>query len=108
MENLPNNDTRDIHVHCSAEPKNIKEGSPKQSDMPYRVMYWVDGSAENEWLHIGGCHEFPVKGGEVFSHRLRALFQRSGLVCRGRCEDASSIGTSIFNKRTVRSTSRRW
>jgi len=67
-----------------AEPnKEHKEGSPKQSDMPYRVMYWVDGSAENEWLHIGGCHEFPIKVARYLVTGLEPYAKGSGWFAEG-------------------------
>ena len=67
-----------------AEPNtDYKEGSPLQSDMPYRVMYWVDGSAENEWLHIGGCHEFPIKVARYLVNGLEPYAKGAGWFAEG-------------------------
>ena len=48
-------------VFFFVEPNiNHTKGYMHNSNMPYRVLYWCDKSEENEWLHVGGCHEFPV------------------------------------------------
>lgn len=75
-----------------AEPnKEYKEDSPKQSDMPYRVMYWVDGSAENEWLHVGGCHEFPIKVARYLVTGLEPYAKGAGWFAEGDAKMLQSL-----------------
>ena len=43
------------------EPNRDREpGKIGRLNMPYRSMYWMKGSNENEWLYVGGFEEFPV------------------------------------------------
>ena len=75
-----------------AEPnKEYKEDSPKQSDMPFKVMYWVDGSAENEWLHVGGCHEFPIKVARYLVTGLEPYAKGAGWFAEGDAKMLQSL-----------------
>ena len=75
-----------------AEPnKEYKEDSPKQSDMPYKVMYWVDGSAESEWLHVGGCHEFPIKVARYLVTGLEPYAKGAGWFAEGDAKMLQSL-----------------
>lgn len=49
-----------FNVYWLVEPNpNVAEKEGRQY-MPFRSIYWVDGSQDDEWLYIGGCKEFPV------------------------------------------------
>lgn len=48
-------------VCCLIEPnKDYDRHNPTRLTMPYVVSYWIDGSADDEWLHIGGSYEMPI------------------------------------------------
>jgi hypothetical protein len=48
-------------VCCLIEPnKEYDRHNPSRLTMPYTVVYWLDGSADDEWLHIGGAYEMPI------------------------------------------------
>lgn len=36
------------------------EGRVDRFGMPYRSLYWVEDSELDEWLYVGGFHEWPV------------------------------------------------
>lgn len=48
-------------ICCLIEPnREYDKHNPSRLTMPYSVAYWIDGSADDEWLHIGGAYEMPV------------------------------------------------
>lgn len=48
-------------VCCLIEPnKDYDRQNPSGLTMPYIISYWLDGSADDEWLHIGGTYEMPI------------------------------------------------
>lgn len=48
-------------ICCLIEPnKNYDRHNPSRLTMPYIISYWLDGSADGEWLHIGGTYEMPI------------------------------------------------
>lgn len=71
IENLPNQLRHELDrdgginsqhfVYCLIEPnREYDRHNPTRLTMPYVVMYWLDGSADDEWLHIGGSYEMPI------------------------------------------------
>ena len=54
-------DNKKYTVYWLVEPNRDREpGKIGRLNMPYRSMYWMKGSNENEWLYVGGFEEFPV------------------------------------------------
>jgi len=54
-------DNKKYTVYWLVEPNQDREpGKIGRLNMPYRSMYWMKGSNENEWLYVGGFEEFPV------------------------------------------------
>lgn len=48
-------------ICCLIEPnREYDRHNPSRLTLPYTVAYWLDGSADDEWLHIGGAYEMPV------------------------------------------------
>lgn len=48
-------------ICCLIEPnREYDKHNPSRLTMPYSVAYWIDGSADDEWLHIGGAYEMPI------------------------------------------------
>lgn len=48
-------------ICCLIEPnRDYDRHNPSRLTMPYIVSYWLDGSADDEWLHIGGAYEMPI------------------------------------------------
>ena len=55
------NQAKKFDVYWLVEPNNDREpGKLGRLNMPYRSMYWMAGSNDNEWLYVGGFEEFPV------------------------------------------------
>ena len=54
-------DNKKYTVYWLVEPNRDREpGKIGRLNMPYRSMYWMKGSNDNEWLYVGGFEEFPV------------------------------------------------
>ena len=54
-------DNKKYTVYWLVEPNRDREpGKIGRLNMPYRSMYWMKGSNENEWLYVGGFEDFPV------------------------------------------------
>lgn len=54
-------DNKKYTVYWLVEPnRNREPGKIGRLNMPYRSMYWMKGSNDNEWLYVGGFEEFPV------------------------------------------------
>lgn len=54
-------DGKKFTVYWLVEPNTDREpGKLGRLNMPYRSMYWMKGSNDNEWLYVGGFEEFPV------------------------------------------------
>ena len=54
-------DNKKYTVYWLVEPNRDREPEKiGRLNMPYRSMYWMKGSNENEWLYVGGFEEFPV------------------------------------------------
>ena len=54
-------DNKKYTVYWLVELNRDREpGKIGRLNMPYRSMYWMKGSNENEWLYVGGFEEFPV------------------------------------------------
>ena len=55
------NQAKKFDVYWLVEPNRDQEpGKLGRLNMPYRSMYWMAGSNDNEWLYVGGFEEFPV------------------------------------------------
>ena len=53
--------SKKFDVYWLVEPNRDREpGKLGRLNMPYRSMYWMAGSYDNEWLYVGGFEEFPV------------------------------------------------
>lgn len=48
-------------ICCLIEPnRDYDRHNPSRLTMPYIVSYWLNGSADDEWLHVGGAYEMPI------------------------------------------------
>lgn len=74
VDNLPRNlqveyENKSAHderhkIYWLVMPNRAAEnGRLDKFHLPFVSVYWVEGSQENEWLDVGGFHEFPVPTG---------------------------------------------
>ena len=52
-------------------------------NMPYRSIYWLDRSKEEECLYVGGCEEFPTPAGRYQVAANQAYGQGPGWFAEG-------------------------
>lgn len=50
-------------VYWLVQPNPNHEEKPGRMYLPYISAYWLDKSQEDEWLYVGGFHEWPVPVG---------------------------------------------
>ena len=43
--------------------RSYEDGKIDKYHLPYVSVYWLESSQDNEWLDVGGFHEFPVPTG---------------------------------------------
>lgn len=77
QNNIKNNQSVDAKytVNWLVEPNRMADANKiDKFHMPFISVYWLDEAEENEWLSIGGFHEFPapvarylVNGNETYA-----------------------------------------
>lgn len=71
-------------IYCLIEPnKEYDRQSPSRFTMPYSAKYWLDGSADDEWLHIGGAYEMPIAAARYLVTGLEPYAKGAGWFALG-------------------------
>ena len=63
FENNSSHDERHKIYWLVVPNRAAETGRLDKFHLPYLSLYWTEDSQENEWLDIGGFHEFPVPTG---------------------------------------------
>lgn len=71
-------------VNWLVEPNDERlPGYMDNLNMPYRSVYWLDKSAEDEYLYVGGFEEWPVPVGRYLVNGLDAYGRGPGWFAEG-------------------------
>lgn len=83
-KNKTYNDTHKYTVNWLVEPNKDKlPGYESRLNMPYRCLYWLDNSQENEFLYVGGFKEWAVPVARYLVNGLEPYAKGPGWFAEG-------------------------
>lgn len=87
MRGLADNETnlsKKYRVNWLVEPNDDRlPGYMDNLNMPYRSVYWMEQSGDNEFLYVGGFEEWPVPVGRYLVNGLDAYGRGPGWFAEG-------------------------